>query len=173
MCEPTALVRGDVRARGNRGGQKGQQEPHLYLTNAQSGGSVPPLQPMTPTSALAAIFSFALIGCGSVSDSDPAFWAPSQDLGGGSLVPGSGGSAGFAPSFGGDGGFGNEGNGGFGNEGNGGVPGNGGGGSTGLGGGSNSGACTMHFEFTTLTYHGKYSPKNIGAVWITTPRVNS
>jgi hypothetical protein len=50
------------------------------------------------------------------------------------------------------------------------------GGSTGLGGAPGGGGststtgCQLHFEVTTVTYHGKYSPKNVGAIWIQTPQ---
>jgi hypothetical protein len=109
---------------------------------------------------MAAFFALAVMACGSVSESDPSFWTPSQDLGGGQLLPGGGGAAGDASggaSFGGEAGVGNQtGTGGFSNG--------------GTGAGTNSGACTFHFDFTTVTANGKYSPKNIGAVWIETPQ---
>lgn len=112
--------------------------------------------------SLAATFALALLACGSVSESDPSFWTPSQDLGGGQLVPSSGGSAGI--SAGGAPAGGN----GSGGEGN--TTSSGGFANGGTGAGTNSGACTFHFDFTTVTANGKYSPKNIGAVWIETPQ---
>ena len=118
---------------------------------------------MSSRRSLSAIFALAALACGSVSESDPSFWTPSQDLGGGQLVPGSGGggaagSASGGTSFGGSAGSAGSGDststGGFANG--------------GTGSGTNSGACTFHFDFTTVTANGKYSPKNIGAVWIET-----
>lgn len=100
-----------------------------------------------------------VLGC-TVGDGDPQFWAPSHDLGGGAVagVAGqtmTGGAAGSAAG------------GASGAPGGGGAAGLGGaGGFGGSGNATSSGACTLHFDFTTVTYHGKYSPKNIGAVWV-------
>ena len=117
-------------------------------------------------SILRALTLLLVAGC-SVGGGDPAFWTPSQDLGGGALS-GSGGSGGGGAL--GAGGLGQGGVLSGGTTGAGGVAGSTGfGGSVangGTSGGPNSGACTFHIEFTTSTYNGKYSPKNIGAVWI-------
>jgi hypothetical protein len=106
-----------------------------------------------------------VVGC-SVSDADPAFWDPSHDLGGGQIV-GVGGEAGNTQSTGGAAGSVTASGGMAGTIATGGMPSTGGT-SSGTGGGTNSGTCALHFQFTTVTYHGKYSPKNIGAVWIET-----
>jgi hypothetical protein len=105
-------------------------------------------------------------GC-TVGGGDSAFWTPSQDLGGGAIAGGGGlaGSAGAPVGGNGNGGAGGANGGEGGSVDLGGAAGSiaAGGGN---GGGPNSGACAFHVDFTTLTYHGKYSPKNIGAVWI-------
>ncbi len=109
--------------------------------------------------AQSSVTALFVMGC-AVGDGDPQFWAPSHDLGGGAVAGAAGqtmtgGAAGAAaggasgtPGVGGAAGLG-------------GAGGVGGSGST-----TSSGACTLHFWFTTVSYHGKYSPKNIGAVWI-------
>ncbi|MFO0566025.1 MAG: DUF2271 domain-containing protein [Polyangiaceae bacterium] len=112
--------------------------------------------------AKAYVAALFLVGC-TVTDGDSEFWSPSQDLGGAAAggVAGqtaAGGVAGSAPSGGGAGGV-PSGGGAAGTPGAGGAPAGGAGGGTATG-------CALHFEFGTVTYHGKYSPKNIGAVWI-------
>lgn len=102
----------------------------------------------------------AAAGC-TVSDGDPQFWAPSHDLGGGAVA-----GVGGQPAAGAAGAEQGGAAGGSGTAGTAGAPGGGGSARGGSGGASTSGTCAMHFEFTTVTYHGKYSPKNIGAVWI-------
>lgn len=109
-------------------------------------------------SYVAALFA---VGC-AVGGGDPQFWEPSHELGGGAVAgaagqPTAGGAAGAAA--GGAAGMAAGG-------GAAGLGGSGAGGGGGTGNATSSGACTLHFDFTTVTYKGKYSPKNIGAVWV-------
>ena len=43
-------------------------------------------------------------------------------------------------------------------------------GGTGAGGSGPSTTCTLTFDFTTVTYRGRFGPKNIGAVWVVNPQ---
>ncbi len=74
-----------------------------------------------------------------------------SDQGGGSGM--GGGGSGGSDGLGGSDGIG----------GAGGVDGTGGGGAGGTG---PSTTCTLDFDFTTVTYRGRFGPKNIGAVWV-------
>ena len=119
----------------------------------------------------AATFAVVIVtGC-AVAEGDPAFWTPSHELGGAGVAGAGGQPAGGGGEGGGSLG-GSAGSGGSaaaaGSPGGGGAAQGGSSGGGGSGGGTSSGPCAMHVEFTTLTYHGKYSPKNIGAVWVTT-----
>ncbi len=132
------------------------------------------------------------LACGSVSGSDPSLWTRSQDVAGADYdfsAPNGGGQPDGA-----GGGYVQQGTGGFfggtaGSNGAGGqsvgaggayVYGAGGqivasaggafaaGGASGSGGapGTNSGTCTFTFMVTTVTAHGTYAPRNVGAIWI-------
>ena len=43
-------------------------------------------------------------------------------------------------------------------------------GGTGAGGSGPSTTCTLTFDYTTVTYRGRFGPKNIGAVWVMNPQ---
>jgi hypothetical protein len=84
---------------------------------------------------------------------------------GGMSGTGGGGEGGFGGTdgVGGGGGPGGTGGGGDGPGGTGGG-GMGGGGMGGVGGESTT--CTLNFDYTTVTYRGRYGPANVGAVWV-------
>jgi hypothetical protein len=133
-----------------------------------------------------------LVACGSVGGADPELWRPAPGLvtveaggEGGAGHSGSGGYGGSAGSAGSsNGGIQGQGGitvntGGWQTSGTGGGFGSGGffdgtggsnagtGGSIGGTGGSNSGTCTFRFDVTTTSYGGRFRPRNVGAIYIT------
>ncbi|WP_281320202.1 DUF2271 domain-containing protein [Polyangium sp. y55x31] len=79
-----------------------------------------------------------LLACGPATQSDPAFWVPyGEDGGGGSAASDAASSTGT-----------------------------GAGGAGGTGGMASPGGA-LEYRFTTVSLDGEYAPKNIGAVWIT------
>jgi hypothetical protein len=107
---------------------------------------------------LGVTFSWVLIAaCSSVSGSDPTYWDRSRDPGGrkfgGFRPPGPEGAAGSGATTGSGGGAGPAGD----------DAGAVGDGAAGSGGGT---ACALAFRFTTVTFGGRFSPRNVGAVWV-------
>lgn len=140
---------------------------------------------------LGTVAALALFGCGSVSGSDSIFWRPADGFAGAQgLIQNAG--AGGAPMTGGAGGL--PGTGGYpaygGAYGSGGIPnlggttstggypfgtggdlGSGGTGgiqNTGTGGVTNSGKCGFTFDVTTVSYGGRFRPRNVGAIYVET-----
>ena len=101
-----------------------------------------------PSSEILVLVVFSA-ACSSVSGSDPSYWERSEDPGrrefGGFQRPGPDGAAGA----GGSAGAGGE------------------GGTAGAGGASTP--CALSFQFTTVTYGGRFGPRNVGAVWVMSP----
>jgi hypothetical protein len=130
------------------------------------------------------------LACGSVSDGEQAAAEPGPGLGeqDGSAPPSggssgatnsagsvSGGSAGFDASSGFGAVSGTQASGGTsGTAGLAGAAGTGPGGSSGTDAGDDASdagmPCAIDFQVTTVTYNGRYSPRNIGAVWIMNPQ---
>jgi hypothetical protein len=95
--------------------------------------------------------------CSSVSGGDASYWDRSRDPGGrqfDGFQPRSDGAAGAGASTGSGGQTGADG---------GGAAGADGGGAAGSGGGE---PCALVFRFTTVTFGGRFSPRNVGAVWV-------
>ena len=104
--------------------------------------------------------------CSSVSGGDPSYWDRSRDPGGqksGGIQPvGTGGTAGAGASPGSGGASPAGGTAGA----DGGVGEGGPGGESGAGGNGDGTPCTLSFHFTTVTSNGRFSPRNVGAVWV-------
>lgn len=146
---------------------------------------------------VAVVTASAVVACGGVTGSDPAFWKPADGLAGaqawltstggaagsegagGSQLPGSGGvlgnggvtAAGGAVGQGGTmmGPGGNFGTGGFvstgGSVSTGGFVSTGGT-QSGTGGNVQTSTCAFRFDVTTTSYGGRFSPRNVGAIYI-------
>jgi hypothetical protein len=119
--------------------------------------STEPLPMIAVRFTASACLALALAACGSAVQNDPTYWTPIDTTG---ATGGSDQGAGGDNTGGGNTGGGNTGGG------NTGGSAGSGGGNTGGGGGTTTGGCSLEFAVTTVTAYGDYSPRNVGAIWV-------